>query len=163
MPDQDSLTKDPTQKLPLLCRCGCTDHSSVQRCCQVNEYYLHPCVHPCVHTWSPLCSPAFTPVLTPASLCTPGTPRATRAPSPSGQAKNGFARAHIIPGHVTQSKVVPSALSRDGVSGLTCTAFCGVCWHAGGAAGAWHPGCKLPFAGGRLCLPLNICPWAPSP
>ena len=54
MPDQDSLTKDPTQKLPLLCRCGCTDHSCVQRCCKQMNTCVHPCgrhpCSPCVHT-----------------------------------------------------------------------------------------------------------------
>ena len=95
-------TKDPTQKLPLLCRCGCTDHSSVQRCCQSNEIPVF--THVFTHVVAPRVHPAFTPVFAPASLCTPGTPRATRVPSPSGQAKNGFARAHIIPGrHAAQS------------------------------------------------------------
>ena len=102
MPDQDSLTEDPTQKLPLLCRCGCTDHSSVQRCCQANEYLCSPMCSP---LWPP---PVFTlrsRLSSPLRLCAPLRHLALQeCPAPAVRRRMGSqGRTYTWTCHVVQS------------------------------------------------------------
>ena len=162
MPDQDSLTKDPTQKLPPLCRCGCTDHSSVQRCCQANEYLCSPMCSP---RWPPPCSPCVHAWLRPCVSVHPCDTSRYKSAQPQRAGEEWVRKgAH----NSWTCHAVPSCTECFEQGWRSWVDLYGVLWSV--MARRWcswclAPGCKLPFVGGGLCLPcsLNIRPWAPSP